>query len=313
MTDTPYGPGPGDRPDASDRRPQAPQPGVIPLRPLQLGDIASGAVTYIRQNPAVLLLAAGITAIGQLATVLVTALFGAPAATPELTGVGITTGGTGGVAFLVSAVTTAVLNGMLVIVLSRAVLGHRMPLSEAWTAVRPRLLGLIGLSLLVSLIVSAAFLVAFAPFVLAPLGGVGTGTLRLLLIPVAIVVAVYLAVLLVFASPAYVLERVGVGQALGRSRTLVRGAWWRIFGTLVLVGLGFVLVALVVGIPFAFLIAGVAEAGSATAAVVNSLGTIVVSAIASPLVAGVVGLLYFDQRIRKERFDEELARSAGLR
>jgi hypothetical protein len=44
--------------------------------------------------------------------------------------------------------------------------------------------------------------------------------------------------------------------------------------------------------------------------VVTSVGTILASTVTAPFSAGISGLLYFDQRIRREALDIELARAA---
>jgi hypothetical protein len=47
-----------------------------------------------------------------------------------------------------------------------------------------------------------------------------------------------------------------------------------------------------------------------TGLVVTAIGTIIASTITAPFTAGVTGLLYFDQRIRKEAFDIQLNQAA---
>ena len=60
---------------------------------------------------------------------------------------------------------------MLIVVLSRAVLGRRATSAEAWAAVKPRLPGLLGLTLLTGLALGACVLVGFLPLVLGALVG----------------------------------------------------------------------------------------------------------------------------------------------
>jgi Na+/serine symporter len=105
-----------------------------------------------------------------------------------------------------------------------------------------------------------------------------------------------------------VLEPIGVTAALGRSARLVRGSWWRTFGILLLSGLLVVIPAIVVMGLFGALTVGPLD----TAAMVRAvIAYAVVGTFATPFIAGVTGLLYVDQRIRKERLDLDLARSVG--
>jgi hypothetical protein len=85
----------------------------------------------------------------------------------------------------------------------------------------------------------------------------------------------------------------------------VRGSWWRVFGILVVSGLIVVVPAVVV----LGLFGGFApEPPDAEALVRTTLASIVIGTFVTPFVTGVTGLLYVDQRIRRERLDLELSR-----
>src|SRR5690606_636634 len=113
---------------------------------------------------------------------------------------------------------------------SRAVLGRGVTLGEAWQDSRPRLLRLLGLSLLVPLLTGLA---VGGPGLLAALtGSFGLTTLCVL---GGAVLGVWLWVRLSLAAPALMLERQGVRQAMRRSWKLVGGSWWRVFGIQLLV------------------------------------------------------------------------------
>ncbi len=101
----------------------------------------------------------------------------------------------------------------------------------------------------------------------------------LLIIPGLILITIWSVVV-----PVVVLEKPGVFASFGRSRELVRGHGWQVFGTLLLAWLIAVGVAVVASI-----IVGVAGAGDAVVAVVNWL----VTALTLPLVALVSAVLYF--------------------
>lgn len=78
---------------------------------------------------------------------------------------------------------------------------------------------------------------------LAIVAGIGIGLgLLLLVIPGLILLTIWAV-----AAPAVVLERVGVFRALGRSRELVRGNGWQVFGVIVIVVVIQIVVGLILG------------------------------------------------------------------
>jgi hypothetical protein len=307
--------------------PPAPKPGVIPLRPLGVAEILGGAMSYIRANLKVTLgLAALIATIVELIDVPVTAfvfdgLQRAAAVPSGLEPTQLTGGALGALSFsiLIGFVSSTVLTGMLIAVLGRAVVGERPTLGEVWAAARPRLLGLIGIGLLTVLALSALLVGGFAPLVIALVLGAPmwlTFTLVLLAIAVSLC-AVFLWVSWSLAQAAYVLEDTSMFGAFARSVRLVRGQWWRMFGILLLGWIITEVLGAVLLVPF---IIG-AEFATATAASngmigllglsISAIGTILATAVTSPFAVGVVGLLYFDQRIRGEGLDIELAHNAS--
>lgn len=330
MTDPQSGWGkPGHHPPAS----PAPKPGVIPLRPLGLGEILDGAITYIRANPTVTLgLSAVVMTLTQLVQVPASYLYLDSLAQLDqaASGSGADVAGvlSGGLAAtllgaVVNFVAVTLLTGMLIVVLSRAVLGRRTTLQEAWVAARPRLPGLLGLSVLTALLLATALVVGIVPIVLAAVAGAPVWVpvvLGLVTVPAAISLMIYLWVALALAPPGYVLEHIGVLAALSRSRRLVGPQWWRVFGILLLGTVIGAVISGIIGIPFALAAAAIDGAfttaaapapASLTALLIASIGTIIAGTITAPFTAGVAGLLYFDQRIRREAWDLELARAAS--
>ncbi|MGY3682370.1 hypothetical protein ACVWXU_005993 [Streptomyces sp. TE33382] len=120
------------------------------------------------------------------------------------------------------------------------------------------------------------------------------------------------------------LERQSIPTALRRSAKLVRGAWWRTFGILALTYLIVLMLALVISIPFGVVALsadgnGLDELLNADSAgfgwpflIVTGIGEVIVSTLTYPFTAGVMALLYVDQRIRREALDLDLARAAGV-
>jgi hypothetical protein len=311
----------------------APKPGVIPLRPLGVGEILDGAISYIRANPvATLGLSAIVITITQLIEVPAIASFesqlagiapvpGEEVAPAAVGGVFVGSMATAVVVGFLSFIATTVLSGLLIAVLGQAVLGRKMRIGEAWVAVRRRIPGLLGLALLIGLLLGLVFFVGFVPLMIAAIAGApaGVGLALGLVVLLSLCVALFLGVSWALAAPAYVLEGIPVTAAMRRSFRLVRKQWWRVFGILLLGVIIVVIIGAILSVPFSF--AAGAVGGSAAppnpfvgasmlGLVVASIGTIIASTVTSPFSAGITGLLYFDQRIRREALDIELARAA---
>jgi hypothetical protein len=314
-----WGPPPGWQPDV--------KPGIVPLRPLGLGELLDGAIQAMRANPRVMLgLSAIIVTLSQAVQVLGIAILTRPFesldATQELSDaqlLGIVAGG--GATLLVGGILTfvvqVILTGILTVVVSRAVLGQTMSAAEAWHAVRPRLWPLFGLTLLVAAIIAAALLVGAIPAILvAVVGGPGwlVAVVAVLGVLAAAAAAVWLYVSLALASPALVLERQRVVAAMRRSRLLVKNAWWRTFGILLLTAILVLAISAAVSFPFTALslFFGGENGTSLPALILNGVAGVVAGVITFPFAAGVTVLLYVDRRIRREGLDLELARAAGL-
>lgn len=323
--------------------PPAAKPGVVPLRPLSVGELLDGAITSMRENPRTMLgLSALVAVISQVFEVGLTWVLARDVtAIEELTvqpGVdeiasmlaGTVTAGL--LALLVTFVATTVLTGILTVVVSRAVLGERLTAGEAWRQARPQLLRLFGLTLLVGLIIGAPFVIGALPGgLLAATGGSTGASIGLVILGtfIAIPLAVWLWVRLALATPALMLEttavppgvtprRASVVGAIRRSAGLVTRAWWRTFGILLLVLLITWLVQQVVAVPTLLLAAFTGAFGSETEApgffmlFLTGLGGFVGLTITMPFSAAVTVLLYVDRRIRREGLDIELARAAGV-
>lgn len=122
---------------------------------------------------------------------------------------------------------------------------------------------------------------------------------------------VWLYVAWAFATPVLLLEGLRGRRALGRSFALVKGRWWRTFGVLA-VGLilAGVVSTLVQGVFFVGIL--VNPGNDVLVLVLATIAGILGLAIATPFVAALTTVVYFDLRIRKEGFDLELlAREIG--
>jgi hypothetical protein len=324
------GPPAGTPPGAFGMLPRAPRPGIVPLRPLALGEVLDGAMGYIRAHPRVVLGTSAVVAVvTQLVQLVLNLVLGAstppPGTSPDLATLTAVVGGSA-VTQLVTAIVTlvavGVLTGILMVTISRAVLGAPVDAGEVWRAARPRVPGVIGLSLLVGLIVAGILLVGAVPGLLLLLvDGTLGGVVIALGVIAAVVVAVWVGVSLSLATPAYVLEGVGIGEALRRSWFLVRGRFWPVLGTQV-VG---TIIVLAVTAAFSFVLAlvgvvasvgaggglGASPTASPAVLVIGAIVGIIASTVTQPFQAGITGLLYVDQRMRREGFDIELQRASS--
>ncbi|MET7320480.1 glycerophosphoryl diester phosphodiesterase membrane domain-containing protein [Streptomyces sp. NPDC005549] len=315
--------------------PPAAKPGVIPLRPLGVGEILDGAVSTMRTYwRTVLGISLTVAIFTEVIVVLLQGLvlddtsseaLNDPDAT--LSELGDALAGTtinSGVIFLISLIGTVLATALLTTVTSRAVLGRPVTTGEAWRDARPQVLKLFGLIVLLLLIVAGLLMAGMTPglLVTATAGGEAGVALTALGFLAGGVVAIWLMVRFSLASPALMLEKQGIKKAMGRSVKLVRGSWWRVFGIQLLATVIANIVASIIVIPFTFLAATLGGDGVGgflegtgdlgwTFLIVSGIGSVIGSMITFPITAGVTVLLYIDQRIRREALDLELARAAG--
>ncbi|MFD4672836.1 hypothetical protein ACFWNN_24130 [Lentzea sp. NPDC058450] len=286
------------------------KPGVIPLRPLAVGEIIDGAITTMRRYPKLIIGAAAVVAaVTQILGLLVQLPFlddltavvtldpntttqqeAMNQATDAL--VGFLSGSLISVVLLLLG--TVFLSGFITVIVGHAVLGKPVTFAQAWEEFKPRLLPLLGATLLFGLITTVGLILCIVP-------------------------GVWLWVMFGLVTPALVLERCGVSAAFGRSRKLVDGAWWRTFGILLLTVVIGAVIGWIVSLPFEAI--GLAISGGFSndpASVLNpaylifvTIGAIISSTITLPFSSAVTVLLYVDRRMRSEGMDIELQRAAG--
>lgn len=291
-----------------------PMPGVVPLRPLGVGELLDGGVKIIRRYPKPTL---ALSAVVSLAVTLITIAFVLAFAQAETLSTDTTTGETFNTSFngaslpgtVLNFLGGAVLTGALVTVVSRAVLGQPATVADAWAATRPRLWALLGVSFLRGVIAAVPIAVVVVAALLA-------GPLALLLVIPLIPFEIWAYTVLSLAPAALVLERVGLLAALRRSRVLVMRSFWRILGMLLLAGVITSMIASILTIP----VVVVAELplfrdGQATLGAGFLIATAIASGIAQTLVApysaGLRALLYVDLRMRTEGLDVALQAAAA--
>ena len=327
----------------------------MPLRPLELGDILGGSFRVLRRNPkptfGAALLIEGISVTLVLVVVgLVTfaSLSRLNFSEEQDTGVvqagavatiGLATLG----ATLFTIATTALLQGIIVLEVSRATLGEKQTLRDLWRRAHGRLWALIGWSLLVAaaiplvppgwrvrLLVSAAVAAAIIVLVVAVTLTIAVaGTLGIAL---GVLLAVFGALTLValgfwigtklsLVSSALMIERLSLRGAIARSWTLTTGAFWKTLGIQLLVAVIINVALQVISAPLSLLsplfLALIDPNGQGQAPAIGlSIGlavlataiTVVFGAIGAVVQSATSALIYLDRRIRKEGLDLQLAR-----
>ncbi|MFI2373992.1 glycerophosphoryl diester phosphodiesterase membrane domain-containing protein [Streptomyces sp. NPDC018964] len=317
--------------------PPAAKPGVIPLRPLGVGEILDGAVSTMRTHwRTVLGISLTVAVLTEIVVVLLqglaldtssTAVLNDPSATlGELTDAMGDALLNSGVVFLVTLIGTVAATALLTTVTSRAVLGKPVTTGEAWRDARPQIVKLFGLICLLLLITVGVMAVGALPGFLVTLAAGSDAGIALTVLGLvgATVVTLWLMIRLSLASPTLMLEKQGIVKAMSRSAKLVRGSWWRVFGIQLLATIIANVVASIIVIPFTFLASALSGDGVTgflnsaggdigwTFLIVSGIGSVIGSMITFPITAGVTVLLYVDQRIRREALDLELARAAGV-
>lgn len=315
------------------------KPGIIPLRPLSIGDIYQGAFAAIKTNArtmfgftAALLGVALVISVGINYAIInlalpsyinadsqyASALGGAFGAFSQL-------GGT-----FLQNLATVLLSGLIVVAVSRSVLGRVASSNEVWERTRSKFLPLIGLNIITSIISGLMIIIGIILFFVLLAGVASTAKTDreflqdlgislvglLILMVVSALVSYYLSIKFSVASPAMVLENLGVFAAIGRSWSLTRGNFWRLFGINILTS---IIISVVAGV-----FGGITSVIGAFSTVVASSSTndfmgalsitfiiyMVMTAISLlitlPFTSSVNALLYIDLRMRKEGLDVEL-------
>lgn len=312
--------------------PTAAQPGIIPLRPLTLGEIYDGAFRAIRTNPKVMFgLAAVVIGTGALlqtifATVFFTelerALYSGAADLDAAGGLEAVSGLAPvlGVLFtsVGSGLATLILQGLAIISVSESVIGRSLTIRQVWQRAKGRLWRLIGLSVTLWIAVML-LIVAFTAIGALVVGGlveyagdaavVVFALLPLVLLGVVALLA-FLWVRTMLATCVLMLERSGIFASIARSWRLTKGHFWRLLGIMLLTAIIVGVLSAVLTVPFSMIGALAAYQNVVLSVAFSALGQIAGSVLAVPMLAAVLALLYVDVRMRTEGLDVELARAA---
>ena len=313
------------------------QPGIIPLRPLTVGELFSGAFQAVRVNPQTMF---GF-AFAIMAVVGLVQAFFASSSTSSLTramssgdpqelfdSLGSSMGSlvTSGLTMLA----TAFLSGMLALTVWDAVLGRKSSPADAWHRFSPRFVPVLLATLLIGIIefvaIVVVLLVFLIPFILVAVNAAsarsydsasasigGALSIIFLMIVALIVIACFLTVKFAFTSSAVVLEGLGPVDAMKRSWSLSKGSFWRILGRIWLIGIVTALITSVLGgIVGAILGVGAAAADSVGMLVAfSAFLSALLSAVVIPVQSSFYTLMYLDERMRKENLAPMIAQEAS--
>lgn len=320
----------------------APQPGVIPLRPLSVREILEGAFNTMRAYWRTILgISLTIALLTQLASTIsahslldgnsgLEALEDNPDPTAEELSHALNASISAiSVDSAVMLIGNVLITALLTVVVGRAVLGRAITAREAWREARAQLPRVLGLTVLLGVILTAVVAICVAPgLALLAAGSEGIGAaLTLLGLPAAVGLVIWLWISLCLAAPALVLEKQPVVASLRRSVRLVHGVpggWRRIFLVQLLALLIVLLAGTVLQIPTSLIAAALTPENAESLSfgvpldtswpylITTGIGAVISSTVTLPITAGVTTLLYMHQRISRESLDLQLAHAAGV-
>jgi hypothetical protein len=310
---------------------------VVPLRPLDAGEILNGAFASARQHwRTAVLLVFGVALLTETASALISAFLVDDTRIkdlndnpdPTLSDVLHAFSGSAGASALVALTSIMGLilaSGLVTVLISRSVLGRPADFRSVWRETRPRFPQLLGLGLLIPLGFAAFIAVLALPGALIALSGARDAGIAFGILGILAGCVVYVRQwnLWSLAAPALLLERQGIKEAMKRSAKLVNGAWWRVFGVQLLVTVVVGIAGFIMQLPFAVIATTADDDGLSSlfamdtetgwsAVIITIVGGVIVSTLTLPVSAGAVSLLYIDQRVRREALDVDLARAAGV-
>ena len=298
------------------------RPGIIPLRPLGLGDLYGAVTKAVRGNVAATMGLALLTALACLIPFTALGAWVANQETLELDSEEFGLYGTIGSSLptVGSLLASIALTGFLAYVIGQAVLGRKVGIGETWDGTKRRLPALAG-AVVLTLVGAVAVIAAIlgVPIALAVSQGFNGLTVMLLVLAVLLLVVAYLVrwTRTAFVTSVIVLEGRGAFNAFARSWRLTSGTpFWRILGIRLLTSIIVSTVAQVIVFPIAlFGVLGIIALGGESQifmwqAVLGGVSGVISAVITTPFSAGVDALLTVDQRIRREGLDVQLIHTA---
>jgi hypothetical protein len=316
-----------------------PKPGLIPLRPLDLGTLLGASFRVMRRNPRPTLGAA--LAIEGASVIILMAVIGWATwfAISRINSSGSSNTATieaGGYALIIVAAlvpgllvvaASALLQGVVAYEVSRGTLGEKPRFRQHWQHAKGRLMALIGWTFLLSAMLSVGIVVLVVVITLAVvIATVGQQiavgiTFGIVLSLGLVVLFAWLLTKMSLVPSIIMIERASVGAAVSRSWFLTRTSFWRVFGILLLVNAIISAISQVITFPLTFiapLVIGLIAPNDPSASgapiflivfgIVSTVVSVIAGSILSVIQTSAVTLIYVDLRMRREGLDLELAR-----
>lgn len=315
------------------------QPGIVPLRPLGVGDLFSGTFEALSKNPFVLFVLPGIVTIVAGIITLVTIYFAlpdftsfvefdAPISTDDLSAIGMTMA-LRTIPFVLVLLGLAGLFPAIVVPngTADAIIGKKLSAEDAFNRFKSRLLAMIGLSIVWVFLFALIASVTFGIFLLVGLGVADYVTYRshtqtmlvfLLFGSVGAIttflVCVFFQVRFAFAQTVCAVENLSPCKALKRSWTLTQGVTFKTLGRSILIamvmgavggvfsGVLSTFTAFTVSTEFNSFTISADPQMYLTAIPLAAVASTIVQMLVMPLSQVYIALMYVDERIRKENY-----------
>ena len=302
------------------------QPGIIPLRPLSVGDILGGVFKLARMNPKTvfgLTFLVEIVLLAMLMPVLISARMGWIPHFDFNNDNSLAMEGTQLVSYLPIFIGQILLIPLMVFVVMKAVEGQKVSIGQTWKAVGRKIWRYLGASIILWLVMMLILVVItatiggifYASGAFETIGSGGLAILFLLILGIGILLAISIvAVRFSFYGQAIVIEGAGAFASLKRSWQLMSGYFLRCLGITWLGQFIIGIIAASITTPISAVSALIAVAiGSGNAAsqmtiilVLSVITSLLASIITLPLQTSLMSLLYVDVRFRKEGLDVAL-------
>ncbi len=155
-------------------------------------------------------------------------------------------------------------------------------------------------------VLGATFLMGLAYSALGILVGIfaigASGSIGCLLIPVG-AATIFISTRWSISIPSVVLEDMRAAKGIGRSWSLTKGYFWKVFGTAFAAGLLGILVSYLPTLALNYLVTELVNTSFLTTQLLLKVAEQFAVIISLPFTLGVTVLIYYDLRVRKEAFD----------
>lgn len=290
------------------------RPGTIPLRPLSVGEIISGAFSSLGFNIKTVFQVMAIVAVIVFAVQAIFQTWFAysdfdPSSLESMLSLddnvpSFVSQSIGLLAFLLAS-------APLIHVTMMGIVGRRIDFREAADMTAPNKGAYAGLVVLSFIVGSFGWILNGVIAFLDISGGLTGAVYTILLITVLQIVIYFVGLRFIFAFPAVLVENLGVKDALSRSWNLTRARYWPLVGTFILFALIGAAISAAFGLIGGILAATLIFVSPVAFGIAVAALSAVASCIVTALYASGAAIAYVDARIRQEGYDIALMRSGN--